>query len=337
MMDRPLEICILAAGLGKRLKSTRPKVLQTIAGRPMLSHLLDTVSGLDVGTVHVVIGSGADLVRREYEGRDVNFVLQSEQLGTGHAVMQALPDVASDARLLILLGDAPLVRAETLARLVSVDAPLGVLTVDLDNPFGYGRILRCPDGNIDRIVEERDCTDEQRRIAEINTGVMVADAGRLRRWLDQTGRDNDQREYLLTDIVSVARREGEDVAAVKTEDPGEVRGVNTMVQLAMLEREYQGRVAKQLMEEGVQLMDPARIDVRGSLEAGRGSRIDVNCVFEGECRLGEDVTIESGCVLRDADVGDGTRIRAGSWVEGAVGQGQVIGPHARIMRDCEME
>lgn len=326
-MNRPLEVCILAAGLGKRLKSNRPKVLQTIAGRPLLAHLLDSVAPLTPRRIHVVVGAGADAVKSAFTGSDVGFVMQSEQLGTGHAVMQALPAVGVDARLLILLGDAPLVQTATLSRLAAVDAPLGVLTVDQDNPFGYGRIIRESDGLIASIVEERDASDAQRQITEINTGVMAADAERLGAWLDQTSRDNDQGEYLLTDIVRIARASGEAVVAVKTDDPGEVQGVNTMAQLARLEREYQRRAAQQLMENGVQLMDPDRIDVRGSLATGAGCRIDVNCVFEGDCAIGDNAQIGPNCTLRNVRLGSNVIVGPGSVLDDvSVADGDRLAP-----------
>ena len=240
-MDRPLEVCILAAGLGKRLKSDKPKALQTIAGRPLLDHLLDAVASLAPSKTHVVVGSGAELVKAALSERDVCFAMQAEQLGTGHAVMQALPDIDTSARLLILLGDAPLIRPETLARLADVEAPLGILTVDLPDPHGYGRIVRGNDDLVDAIVEERDATLAQRAITEINTGVMSVDASLLGEWLAQTDQNNDQQEYLLTDIVAIARKAGHDVVAVKTDDPGEAAGVNTKEQLAEMEQEYQRR------------------------------------------------------------------------------------------------
>lgn len=330
-MESPLEVCILAAGLGKRLKSDKPKALAPLAGRPMLAHLLDSVAALGAMRTHVVVGRGAEAVKAAFADRGVNFVKQEEQLGTGHAVMQALPHVSDGARLLVLLGDAPLVTVATLERLVAADCALGVLSVDLPDPFGYGRIVRGDDGQVEAIVEERDASEAQRRIREINTGVMVGDASRIRGWLDETGRDNDQGEYLLTDIIRIAAAGGHKVKAVKSRAPGEVQGVNTLVQLAALEREYQRRQAECLMEAGVQLMDPARFDVRGTLDAGRGCRIDVNCVFEGECRLGNDVVIGPNCLVRDCTIGDGTEVRANSVVDGAtIAANCTVGPFARI-------
>ncbi|MDZ7686740.1 MAG: hypothetical protein U5O39_18680 [Gammaproteobacteria bacterium] len=229
--------------------------------------------------------------------------------------MQALPHVGEGARLLVLLGDAPLVTVPTLQRLTEADCALGVLSVDLPDPSGYGRIVRSDTGQVEAIVEERDASEAERRICEINTGGMIGDASRIREWLERTGRDNDQGEYLLTDVIRIATTGGHKVMAVKAEDPGEVHGVNTLVQLAALEREYQRRQAKRLMEAGVQMLDPARFDLRGTLEAGLGCRIDVNCVVEGECRLGNNVVIGPNCLLRDCTITDDSEIPANSVVE----------------------
>lgn len=330
-MEKPLEVCILAAGLGKRMKSETPKFLHEIAGRPMLAHLLDAIAELSPARVHMVVGHGADAVRAEFGDRGINFVHQARQLGTGHAVMQAMPDVSPDARLLMLLGDAPLITTETLSRLTASKAALAVLSVELDDPFGYGRIVRNEAGNVEAIVEQRDATPDQQAIREINTGGMVADAGPLATWLGGIGQENDQGEYLLTDIVREATADGHAVAAVLADASGEVQGVNTLAQLAILEREYQRRAAKRLMDDGVHLLDPARFDLRGSLTAGRGCRIDVNCVFEGACRLGENVRIEPNCLIRDSEIEDGAVIRANSVVDGArVGRDCTVGPFARL-------
>lgn len=330
-MRPPLEICILAAGQGKRMKSARPKVLHTIAGKPMLAHLLATAQALQPTRIHVVIGRGAEAVRRAFVESPVNFVQQEEQLGTGHAVMQALPQVSSDARLLILVGDAPLVTAETLACLVAESCDLGILTVDAANPFNYGRIVRGEGVKVERIVEERDADPEEQKINEINTGIMIADVSLLSNWLSHLTRDNNQKEYLLTDIVGIASRDGLRVHAVKAAGEAEVSGVNNRAQLAALEREYQRRQAEHLMAAGVQLLDPARLDVRGELIVGADVTIDINCVFEGQCRLGNNVTIGPNCLVRDVMIGDNVEIRANSVIEGArIGEDCTIGPFARI-------
>ncbi len=332
-----LEICILAAGLGKRMKSTAPKVMHAIAGRPMLAHLLDTAALLTPDRIHVVVGHGAEQVEAGFADQGLNFVHQPKQLGTGHAVMQALSHVNPDARLLILLGDAPLMTRATLARLTETDADLAVLTVELSDPAGYGRIIRDAGGKFRAIVEQRDATPEQQRVREINTGVMIASANGLARWLGDVGRDNDQGEYLLTDIVACAVAEAASVQAVLADDPVEVQGINTLAQLAALEREFQLRQAKRLMEAGVQMMDPGRFDLRGTLVAGTGCRIDVGCVFEGDCRIGNNVSVGPNCTLRDCRIEDGAEIRANTVIDGAlVGPDCVVGPFARLRPGTEL-
>lgn len=331
MSKSSFEVCILAAGLGKRMKSARPKVLHPIAGRPMLAHLLTSIEQLSAARIHVVVGKGADQVRAAFADEGINWVYQHEQHGTGHAVMQVMPHVAADARLLILLGDEPLIRAETMARLAAETCDLGVLSVDQENPFNYGRIVRDADGAFLQIVEERDATAAQRLIKEINTGVMIADVAGLRGWLDQLNDDNDQGEYLLTDIVAIAVAEAKRVIAVKAADAVETLGVNTFEQLAILEREYQRRAAIALMTAGVHVVDPARIDMRGQLDAGHDVSIDINCTFEGHCSLGHRVRIGPNCVIRDSHIGDDCEIKANSVVDGAqVDPGCILGPFARI-------
>lgn len=313
------------------MKSVRPKVLHPIAGRPMLAHLIETLKALPGERVHVVVGKGADAVKAAFPDSNIDWVDQAEQQGTGHAVMQAMPGVNGDTRLLILLGDAPLVTAATMKRLIEADCDLGVLTVDQPDPYNYGRILRGSDDEILNIVEERDASDAERQIREVNTGVMVAHARLLGGWLEKLNNHNDQEEYLLTDIVKIAAAEGCRVRAVKAKDRVEVLGVNTFGQLAVLEREFQRRAAEQLMAAGVHLVDPARIDVRGRLHTGQDVSIDVNCIFEGACTLGDKVTVGPNCVVRDSFIGDNCEIRANSVIEGAKMEADcVIGPFARI-------
>lgn len=313
------------------MNSARPKVLHTIAGQPMLEHLLSTIDELPCERVHVVVGKGAEAVKAAIPGRQVNWVFQAEQRGTGHAVMQVMPHAAQDARLLILLGDEPLIRADTMRRLAGEACDLGVLSVEQENPFNYGRIVRGPDGTFIKIVEERDATDAERRIKEVNTGVMIADVKALREWLDRLEDDNDQSEYLLTDIVAIAVAQGRRVVAVKALDTVETLGVNTFEQLAVLEREFQRRAAAALMTAGVHVIDPARLDVRGRLEAGRDVSIDINCLFEGDCSLGDNVRIGPNCVIRDSRLGDDCEVRANSVIDGAsIERGCTIGPFARI-------
>jgi len=328
----PLHVIILAAGQGTRMRSGLPKVLHPIADRPMLEHVLDAAATLAPERVHVVIGHGADQVQGRLAHRDVNWAVQAEQLGTGHAVMQAMPAIPDEADVLILYGDVPLIRPATCQALVDglARADLALLTVELDNPHGYGRILREADGCVVGIREEKDCAPEQRAIREVNTGLMAVRAGQLRAWLAGLSRDNAQGEYYLTDVVGMAAQKG-GVAAVIATDADEVAGVNNRAQLAQLERVYQFRQARVLMDEGVTLADPARLDVRGRVVPARDAFIDVNVVLEGEVTLASYVSIGPGCILRDVVLGEGVEIRANSILEGAtIGAGAIIGPFARI-------
>ena len=336
-MTQSLEVCILAAGVGSRMCSDKPKVLQTLAGKPLLEHLLETVSALSPTRVHVVVGQGAEEVKTRFADRtDIEWVYQAERKGTGHAMQQAVPGIDPDSRVLILLGDAPLVKKSTLEALLLVDADLTVLSVDMDAPFNYGRILREHERVTD-IIEERDATPLQRSIKEINSGVMVADASKLLSWLKLLNDDNAQNEFLLTDIVRHANHEASSVKAYKTDDPVEVTGINTFTQLAGLERALQLNTAHQLMDQGVQLMDPARLDVRGNLAVGRGVSIDVNVIFEGEVILGEDVTIGANCLITDSVVGAGSVIKANSVLEQViVGARCTVGPFARLRPGAEL-
>ncbi|MDC6451006.1 bifunctional UDP-N-acetylglucosamine diphosphorylase/glucosamine-1-phosphate N-acetyltransferase GlmU, partial [Pseudomonadales bacterium] len=313
-----IEICILAAGMGSRMKSDKPKVLHALAGRPLLQHLVDTVQGISPEQVHVVIGNGADQVKQAFNRSKINWVLQEEQRGTGHAVMQALPDIAEDARILILLGDAPLIDVETIMTLVSADCDLGILTVNLENPFNYGRIVRGDGEQVRAIVEEKDATEAQKEINEINSGVMVTTGKLLTDWLARINTNNVQQEYLLTDIVGLANDDGCTVRAIVTNDPLEATGVNNFAQLAALERVYQMRQAEKLMDAGVHILDPARIDIRGNLNVGKNVRIDVNCIFEGEVTLGDNVTISSNCVIKDSTIAGGSVIKPNSMLEEAI-------------------
>ena len=336
-MSQSLEICILAAGVGSRMRSDKPKVLQTLAGKPLLEHLLETVSSLSPTRIHVVVGQGSEEIKAKFPERaDINWVYQAERKGTGHAMQQATTAVDQDSRVLILLGDAPLVKKATLVELTSVDADLTVLTVDMPDPYNYGRILR-QDSRVLEIVEEKDASDQQRSIKEINSGVMVADAAKLVSWLNQLTDDNAQKEFLLTDIVRYANNEGSIVKAYKTDDPVEVTGINTFTQLARLERTLQRLKALELMDQGVQLMDPERIDVRGNLTVGRGVSIDVNSIFEGEITIGDDVVIGPNCVITDSKIGTGSVIKANSVLEQTiVGDHCSVGPFARLRPGSEL-
>ena len=335
----PLHVVILAAGQGSRMKSALPKVLHPIAGRPMLHHVIDTAKLLGAEKIHTVIGHGADKVREVTDEASVNWVTQSEQLGTGHAVAQALPDLPDDARVLVLYGDVPLTRHETLEGLVGTldDNTLGLLTVTMDNPQGYGRIVRDADGDVQSIVEQKDASPEQQQIREVNTGILAVSAKHLKSWLPTLSNSNAQGEYYLTDIIAMAVEQGMGVSVSQPENPFEVQGVNNRLQLAELERWFQRRQADRLMTEGATLADPARVDVRGELSIGNDLWIDVNVVFEGKVSLGSNVSIGPGCVIKDATIADGAEIKANSVIEGAViGANAQIGPFARIRPGTEL-
>ena len=326
-----LEIIILAAGQGKRMRSSRPKILHPLAGRPLLGHVLAAARALSARKTVVVHGHGAEEVRAAFDGARVEWVLQAQQLGTGHAVRQAMPQISSDAEVLILYGDVPLVRVETLRRLSSAGREgVGVLTADVQDPAGYGRIVRDPAGQVKRIVEQKDASPEELRLREINAGFMAMSAKRLSAWLGRLTDRNAQNEYYLTDVVTLAVAEGVPVSAVKAE-AWEVAGVNSRRELAQLERQYQSMQAERLLEAGVTLADPARIDVRGELVCGQDVAIDVNCVFEGGVSLGDGVRIGPNCVLRDVSVASGTEILAFCHLEDSeVGARCRLGPFARL-------
>lgn len=314
------------------MKSGRPKVLQTLGGRPMLSHLLDTAESLEPERVHVVIGSGSELVKTACAEFDVNWVHQAERLGTGHAVMQVMPDIPDDAQLLVLLGDHPLVPAALLSRMIADrSSPLALLTIELEDPHGYGRILRDPGGNIIGVIEHHEAGPDQLEIREVNTGIIMADAGRLRAWLDRLDCDNEKQEYYLPDIFEMARSESGEIQGVMASDERDLQGANDRRQLAELERRYQHRRALELMDAGVQIIDPGRVDIRGTVEAGADVCLDINVVLEGENRLGEGVEIGPGAVLKNCDLSAGTRVHAHSVLEGVITSGACdIGPFARL-------
>ena len=326
----PLDVIVLAAGLGKRMRSDLPKVLHPLAGRPLLAHVLDAAKALAPRKTIVVHGHEADKVRAAFNDESLAWVLQSEQLGTGHAVMQAMPQVRAD-EVVILYGDVPLIRPATLSRLrQAAQGGLALLSVELEKPKGYGRIVR-EGGAVKRIVEEKDASSAEKAIREVNAGFMAMDAKRLAAWTKKLSNKNAQKEYYLTDVVALAVAEGVRVEAVKVEDPWEVAGVNSKQELAALERVAQSRQAERLLEAGVTLADPARIDVRGRLECGRDVAIDVNCVFEGDITLGDGVRIGANCVLRNVRVGEGSEVRAFSHLDDAdVGARCIVGPYARL-------
>lgn len=333
-----LHIIILAAGEGTRMQSNLPKVLHTVGGRPMLAHLLQTASSLQPDVVHVVIGSGADRVREAFRDFKVNWVEQAERHGTGHAVDQAMPAVPDDAHVLVLLGDHPLIPTSVLEQMLRNPLPsLAVLTMVLDDPKGYGRIERDRTGRINRIVEERDATLTQRAIREVNTGIILAQAGPLRHWLKQLERANSKNEYYLTDIFAMAHKEGYEIRAVQAPDPHDLQGANDRRQVAALEHRYRQRMANGLMAQGVSLLDPARIDVRGEVQVGRDVVIDINVVLEGRIELGDGVKIGPGCVLNDCSLAAGTVVKAYSVLEGVRTTGACeIGPYARLRPGTEL-
>jgi bifunctional UDP-N-acetylglucosamine pyrophosphorylase/glucosamine-1-phosphate N-acetyltransferase len=328
----PLDVIVLAAGLGKRMRSDLPKVLHPLAGRPLLAHVIDAARALAPRKIFVVHGHGADKVRAAFPDSGVDWVLQAEQLGTGHAVLQALPQLSPDANVLILYGDVPLVRPATLKRLLEgARGGLAMLTAELADPSGYGRIVRDAAQRVGRVVEQKDATASELALREVNAGFFCLSARRLAPWLSKIGNDNAQKEYYLTDLVALAVADAVPVVAVKAEDQWEVAGVNSMQELAALERVVQAREARRLLDAGVMLADPARIDVRGALECGRDVSIDVNCVFEGRVSLGDNVRVGPSCVLRNVSIGAGTEVLAFSHLDDAeLGERCRVGPFARL-------
>lgn len=327
-----LEVIILAAGQGTRMQSTLPKVLHLLAGKPLLEHVIGAAQRLEPRAVHVVIGHGSEAVQTALSHYRVNWVMQQQQLGTGHGVLQAMPAVSPTSTVLVLYGDVPLIGQTTLQALVSMAAGgPALLTATVADPTGYGRILRDGSGALVGVVEHRDASDAQRDISEINTGVLAAPAQDLFEYLPRVGNDNTQGEYYLPDILSLAVAEARVVGSCQAESELEVLGVNDQLQLQQLERECQRRQAEQLMRAGVALADAGRIDIRGTLRCGTDVRIDVNVVFEGEVSLGNNVVIGPNCVLRDVSVGNGATIHAMSHLQEAqVGPGCSVGPYARL-------
>jgi bifunctional UDP-N-acetylglucosamine pyrophosphorylase/glucosamine-1-phosphate N-acetyltransferase len=327
-----LSIVILAAGQGKRMNSDQPKVLQPLAGRPLLGHVIETAQSLQPAAIEVVYGHGGEQVRAAFSRAEVGWALQAEQLGTGHAVMQAMPSIADDHLVLILYGDVPLIRRETLTRLVALAGPraMSLLTVELPDPTGYGRIIRDAGGRVQKIVEQKDASPAQLAVREGNTGVMAVPARLLREWLGQLRNANAQGEYYLTDVVEMAVAAQVAVEPLVAPTIPEVLGINDRLQLAEVEAEYRRLRARALLQAGVTLADPLRIDVRGTLETGRDVFIDVNVVFEGRVRLGDRVRIGPNCVIRDATIGADTQVFPSCVIEAAeIGAGCNIGPFAR--------
>ena len=333
-----MNIVILAAGQGRRMHSNLPKVLHPVAGKALVEHVIAAARSLSPETVCLVYGHGGDAVRTTIAAPDLRWVLQEPQLGTGHAVMQAIPQLSAAETTLVLYGDVPLIQAETLKKLVhAARGALAILSVELANPTGYGRIVHNAAGEVVRIVEQKDATLEERSIREVNTGIIALPTARLAEWLGRLSNDNAQQEYYLTDIVGMAVADGVPIRTTQPQGEWEVLGVNSKVQLAELERVAQRQTAERLMEQGVRLADPARIDVRGELRCGRDVFIDVNCVFEGQVLLEEAVEIGPCCVLKNASIGAGSRLAAFSHIEDAiVGPDGVIGPFARLRPGTEL-
>ncbi|NZA25583.1 bifunctional UDP-N-acetylglucosamine diphosphorylase/glucosamine-1-phosphate N-acetyltransferase GlmU [Luteimonas sp. SJ-92] len=331
-MSTPLHVVILAAGEGKRMKSRLPKVLQRIAGRPMLGHVIDTARALRPAGIHVVHGHGGDQVRAALADEDdLHWAEQARQLGTGHAVRQAMPGVPDGAQVLVLYGDVPLLAAETLQRLLDTEGRIAVLAAELDEPDGYGRIVRDSEGHVASIVEQKDADGEQRRIRIVNTGILAAEATALKGWLERLSDDNAQGEYYLTDVFAMAADEFSAAEIVMVDDPLEAEGANDPWQLAQLERAWQRRAVRALCAQGARFADPARVDIRGRVSVGRDVEIDADVVFEGEVELGDDVRVGPFCRLRDVRLAAGTEVRAHCDLDGAVTEGAVtIGPFARL-------
>jgi bifunctional UDP-N-acetylglucosamine pyrophosphorylase / glucosamine-1-phosphate N-acetyltransferase len=327
-----MNIVILAAGMGKRMQSALPKVLHPLAGKPLLSHVIDTARQLSPEKLCVIYGHGGEQVPQLLQAKDLAFAKQEPQLGTGHAVAQAVPHLDDNAPTLILYGDVPLTTAASLQRLLDIagDDKLGILTVNMDNPTGYGRIVR-KDGSITSIVEQKDANETQRAIGEVNTGIIVAPTKLMKKWLANLSNNNAQGEYYLTDIVASAVADGIPVVSAQPDHVWETSGVNSKVQLAELERTHQRNIANALLEQGVTLADPARIDVRGTLKCGRDVSIDVGCVFEGNVVLADGVQVDAYCVINNSTIGTDAHIRPYSHFENAVvGAECIIGPYARL-------
>lgn len=334
-----LHVVILAAGKGSRMKSALPKVMHRIAGKPMLAHVLDSARSLNPAKIHIVVGHGAEQVRSAFDDADISWVEQQQQLGTGHAVREALPAIPVEAKVLVLYGDVPLIQSSTLSDLLAPvsDTCMSLLTAELDDPSGYGRIIRNVADEVVAIVEQKDANAEQLAVQEVNTGILAATSNCLKDWLPRLSNENAQGEYYLTDIIAMAVQQDVDVEVAQPEYLEEVQGVNNRLQLCELECFVQTAKAEQLMLEGVTLYDPNRLDIRGELLAGQDVTIDINCVFEGRVELAEGVEIGPNCVLKDCIVGKGTKVHAHSVIESAViGADANIGPFARLRPGTEL-
>ena len=338
MSNQKLSAVILAAGKGTRMYSDLPKVLHKIAGKPMVKHVIDTVKKLGVENIHLIYGHGGELMQQRLQNEPVNWVLQAEQLGTGHAMQQAAPHFADDENILMLYGDGPLITVETLQKLIAAKPQNGIslLTVKLDDPTGYGRIVR-KDGNVVAIVEQKDASAEQLAIQEVNTGVMVASGASFKNWLARLTNNNAQGEYYMTDVIEFANQDGCQVCAVSAADRMEVEGANNRLQLAQLECYYQQQQAKRLLLAGLMLADPHRFDLRGELIHGKDVEIDINVIIEGQVELGDRVRVGAGCVLKNCRVAADVEIKPYSVIEDAIiGESAVIGPFSRLRPGAEL-
>ena len=338
MTTQTLSVVILAAGKGTRMYSDLPKVLHPIAGKPMVKHVIDTAKQLGAHNIHLVYGHGGDLMQQRLANEPVNWVLQTEQLGTGHAMQQAAPFFADDENILMLYGDAPIITKATLEKLIAAkpDKGIALLTVVLDNPTGYGRILR-ENGNVVGIVEQKDANTEQLKIQEVNTGVMVSDGASFKKWLTQLDNNNAQGEYYMTDVIALANRDGCQVTAVQAADLMEVEGANNRLQLTALEQYFQQKQARELLLAGVMLLDPNSFKLRGELTHGKDVEIDMNVILKGKVRLGNRVKIGAGCVITNCDIGDDVEIKPYSVLEDAsVGANAAIGPFSRLRPGAEL-
>lgn len=334
-----INVIILAAGKGTRMKSALPKVLQPLAGRPLLSHVLSTAQQVQATNIIIIYGHGGEQVQKAFAHETISWVEQAEQLGTGHAVQMTLPVLPKDGISLILSGDVPLVQAKTLEKLIEVSQAtgFGMITLNAPDPTGYGRIIRNAQGEIQAIVEHKDATEAQRQICEVNTGIYCVNNAKLHQWLPNLSNNNAQQEYYLTDILAMAVAEGIQIASIQPEFSFEVEGVNDRVQLAQLERQWQLHQAEQLMRQGVHIIDPSRFDLRGRLTVGQDVRIDINVIFEGDCEIGDQVQIGAGCVIKNSKIASGTVVQPYSLFDNAsVGTNNQIGPFARLRPQAEL-
>ncbi|HET8897526.1 MAG TPA: bifunctional UDP-N-acetylglucosamine diphosphorylase/glucosamine-1-phosphate N-acetyltransferase GlmU, partial [Rhodanobacteraceae bacterium] len=339
MNHAPLHVIILAAGAGTRMKSSRPKVLMPLAGRPLLAHVIDAARALQPAALHIVYGHGGEQVQAAFAGQaDLRWALQAERLGTGHAVEQALGEVPDDARVLVLYGDVPMTRVETLRQLVEAEGGFSLLTMRLAEPRGYGRALCDGNARVRAVVEEKDADDAQRAVNLVNTGILIAAVGALRGWIGRLDRNNAQGEYYLTDIFRMAAEENSPALSVECADPVEAAGANNPLQLAELEAAFRQRAAHALLADGVRLADPQRIDVRGVVTAGRDVELDIDVILEGSVALGDDVRIGAFTRLRNVQLAAGTVVQSHCDLEGVVTHGPcTIGPFARLRPGTELD